>query len=48
MYSRYSTCIFFDRRSALTLAAYILARKGIAAVKIEWLENAVPITVFAY
>ncbi len=45
MYSRYSICIFLTAGSALTLAAYILARKGIAAVKTEWLENALPITV---
>ena len=45
MYSRYSTCIFLTAGSALTLTAYILARKGIAAVKTEWLENALPITV---
>ena len=31
--------------SALTLTAYILARKGIAAVETEWLENALPIAV---
>jgi len=45
MYSRYSTCIFLTAGSALTLTAYILARKGIAAVETEWLENALPIAV---
>ena len=45
MHSRYSTYIFLTAGSALTLAPYILARKGIAAVKTEWLENALPITV---
>jgi hypothetical protein len=45
MYSRYSTYIFLTAGSALTLAPYILARKGIGAVKTEWLENALPITV---
>ena len=36
---------FLTAGSALTLAPYILARKGIAAVKTEWRENALPITV---
>ena len=36
---------FLTAGSALTLAPYILTRKGIAAVKTEWRENALPITV---
>ena len=36
---------FLTAGSALTLTAYILARKGIAAVETEWLENALPIAV---
>ena len=36
---------FLTAGSALTLAPYILTRKGIAAVKTEWWENALPITV---
>ena len=36
---------FLTTGSALTLAPYIRARKGIAAVKTEWRENALPITV---
>ena len=36
---------FLTAESALTLASYILTRKGIAAVKTEWWENALPITV---
>ena len=36
---------FLTTGSALTLAPYIRTRKGIAAVKTEWRENAPPITV---
>ena len=36
---------FLTTGSALTMAPYILTRKGIAAVKTDWLENALPITV---
>ena len=35
---------YLTAESALTLASYILTRKGIAAVKTEWRENALPIT----
>ena len=36
---------FLTTGSALTMAPYILTRKGIAAVKTKWRENALPITV---
>jgi len=39
---------FLTAGSALTLAPYILTRKGIAAVKTEWRENALPITVAGF
>jgi len=36
---------YLTAESALTLASYILTRKGFAAMKTEWRENALPITV---